>query len=72
MRLLQTLEKVGKSIKRLSVDLLKLIQIRISLTNMCASLLMVLVSIIKLLNIALLKATAKNMEETLAACIKMT
>jgi hypothetical protein len=72
MRLLQTLEKVGKSIKRLSVDLLKLIQIRISLTNMCASLLMVLVSIIKLLNIALLKATAKNMEVTLAACIKMT
>jgi hypothetical protein len=72
MRLLQTLEKVAKSIKRLSVDLLKPIQIRISLTNMCASLLMVSVSIIKLLNTALLKAFAKNMEETLAACTKMT
>jgi hypothetical protein len=72
MRLLQTLEKVEKSIKRLSVDLLKPIQIRISLTNMYASLLMVSVSIIKLQNTAHLKATAKNMEETLAACIKMT
>jgi hypothetical protein len=72
MRLLQTLEKVAKSIKRLSVDLLKPIQIRISLTNMCASLSMVSVLTIKLLNTALLKVTAKNMEETLAACIKMT
>jgi hypothetical protein len=71
LRLLQAQKKVEKSIKRLSADLQRPIQARISLTNMFANLLMVSILIIKLLNTVLLMVIAKNTEETHAACIKM-
>jgi len=71
LRLLQAQKKEVKSIKRLSADLQRPIQARISLTNMFANLLMVSILIIKLLNTVHLMVIAKNMEETHAAYIKM-
>jgi hypothetical protein len=71
LRLLQAQKKVEKSIKRLSADLQRPIQARISLTNMFANQLTVSILIIKLLNTVHLMVIAKNMEEIHAACIKM-